>query len=143
MWTLRTFHFPFLYYSQSTLTYFLCGYFPSVLLLLKNIMQCCKIFPDFSWFPPTWKLHFLLSHLTPPIQIPPRGGSMIFLRWGCTKFSFLQNTSCIRKLPAHLRGRRGGCTPPAPSPFICPCHPLYRQVPTPCPLFMTMAIADI
>ena len=33
---------------------------------------------------------------------------------------FLQNTSCIRKLQV-ISGGRGGCAPPAPSPWIRPC----------------------
>ena len=39
-----------------------------------------------------------------------------FLGRGAHSFLFvLQNTSCIRKQPGHLRGR-GECAPPSPSP---------------------------
>ena len=44
---------------------------PFAFFRLRNIAQCCVIFPFFSRFPPPWESRFPPPLLPPPIHLPP------------------------------------------------------------------------
>ena len=44
---------------------------PFAFFRLRNIAQCCLIFPLFSRFPPPWESRFPPPLLPPPVHLPP------------------------------------------------------------------------
>ena len=44
---------------------------PFAFFRLRNIAQCCVIFPFFSCFPPPWESRFPPPLLPPPVHLPP------------------------------------------------------------------------
>ena len=44
---------------------------PFAFFRLRNIAQCCVIFPFFSRFPPPWESRFPPPLLPPPVHLPP------------------------------------------------------------------------
>ena len=44
---------------------------PFAFFRLRNIAQCCVIFPLFSRFPPPWESRFPPPLLPPPVHLPP------------------------------------------------------------------------
>ena len=44
---------------------------PITFFRLRNIAQCCVIFPFFSRFPPPWESRFPPPLLPPPVHLPP------------------------------------------------------------------------
>ena len=44
---------------------------PFAVFRLRNIAQCCVIFPFFSRFPPPWESRFPPPLLPPPVHLPP------------------------------------------------------------------------
>ena len=44
---------------------------PFAFFRLRNIAQCCIIFPFFSRFPPPWESRFPPPLLPPPVHLPP------------------------------------------------------------------------
>ena len=47
------------------------GSLPFAFFRLRNIVQCCIIFPFFSRFPPPWESRFPPPLLLPPVHLPP------------------------------------------------------------------------
>ena len=50
---------------------FFLGFLPFALFRLRNIMQCCVIFPYLCRFPPFWNSHLPPFPLPPPVPLPP------------------------------------------------------------------------
>ena len=60
---------PVPFYPGSRPAFF--GSHPFAIFRLRNIAQCCVIFPFFSRFPPPWESCFPPPVLPPPVHLPP------------------------------------------------------------------------